>query len=301
MKFKPTLILLPILLFIKNVYAVSDGAHQCNNAYGDGDYKTAEAAAQTALKNNPADREALICQGRIASDLGNLDAALNAFKAADKLSNHPLDRAVISLISGHAYFNAKQYELATTSYQKSLEQAAQARHQPMARSSHIGLANVQFESKQYQAALDTYMVAHKLDANDNDRGQSYEKIAETYHVMGQHDLALEYQIKAYFMHEKAGTLDQFAHTSIELGRYYLAVKNYPRAEFTLNKIIKFAKDNGGAYYEAKGLSILAQVKAENGDLPAAKMLVAEAKAIAKTANDASLDGMIAQETQFITQ
>ncbi len=301
MKFKSTLTILPILLFINNVYAVSDDAHKCNTAYSEGDYKTAEQAAQSALKANPADREALICQGRVASDLGNLDAALTAFQNADKLSNHPLDKAVISLISGHAYLSAKQYEKASASYQKALDQAVVARHQPMARSSHLGLANVQFESKQYQAALNTYMTAQKLDANDNDRGQSYEKIAETYHMLEQHDLALEYQIKAYFMHEKAGTMDQFAHTSIELGRYYLAVKNYARAEFTLNKIIKFARENGGAYYEAKGLAVLAQTKAASGDVEAAKTFVAQAKSVAKAIHDAGLDAEIQQETQSIAQ
>ena len=301
MKLKSTLTILPILLFINNVYAVSDDAHKCNNAYSEGDYKTADQAAQAALKANPADREALICQGRVASDLGNLNSALTAFQNADKLSNHPLDKAVISLISGHAYLSAKQYEKASASYQNALDQAVAARHQPMARSSHLGLANVQFESKQYQTALNTYMTAQKLDANDNDRGQSYEKIAETYHMLEQHDLALEYQIKAYFMHEKAGTMDQFAHTSIELGRYYLAVKNYARAEFTLNKIIKFARDNGGAYYEAKGLALLAQTKAASGDTEAAKTFVAQAKSAAKVANDAALDAEIHQETQSIAQ
>lgn len=301
MKFKSTLILLPILLFINNVYAVSDDAHKCNNAYAEGDYQSAEKAAQAALKANLADREAHICQGRIASDMGNLDAALVAFQAADKLSNHPLDKAVISLITGHAYFSAKQYAQASASYQQSLSQAISARHQPMSRSAHIGLANVQFETQQYQAALDTYQIAHKLDANDNDRGQSFEKIAEIYHVMGQHDLALEYQIKAYFMHEKAGTLDQFAHSSIELGRYYVAAKNYARAEFTLNKIIKFAKERGGAYYEAKGLAVLAQAKAASGDAEAANALVAQARGVAKAANDAGLDVLITQETQSIIQ
>ena len=301
MKLKSIFILFPILLFIQNVYAVSDDAHKCNNAYAVGDYKTAETAAQAALKVNAEDREALICLGRVSSDLGNLESALSFFQSADKLSNHPLDKAVISLISGHAYFSAKQYEQAIANYQKSLEQSARANHQPMARSSHMGIANVQFDRKQFQDALDTYLLAHKLDANDNDRGQSYEKIAETYHVMGQHDLALEYQIKAYFMHEKAGTLDQFAHTSIELGRYYLAVKNYARAEFTLNKIIKFAKENGGVYYEAKGLALLAQTKAANGDAATANTLAAEAKAVAKTANDATLDALVAQEIQSIAQ
>jgi tetratricopeptide (TPR) repeat protein len=299
MKLKLTLTTIFSLLFFNNVYAVSDNAHACNNAYDKGDYKAATNAANLALKANSSDREALICQGRIASDLGDLNAALTAFKAADQLSNHPLDKAVIALISGHSYKNAKQYAQATTSYELSLKHAISARHQPMIRSSHLGIANVQFETKQYQAALDTYFTVHKLDANDNDRGQSYEKIAETYHLMQQHDLALEYQLKAYFMQEKAGTLDQFAHASIELGRYYAAVKNYTKAEVTLNKIIKFAKDQGGAYYEARGLYVLALAKAASGDMDAAKTLLAQARTIAKNANDADLDAEITKETESL--
>lgn len=298
-KLKVTLTTLFSLLFFNNVYAVSDDAHACNKAYDLGDYKAAANSASIALKANASDREALICQGRVASDLGDLTLALTAFQAADKLSNHPLDKAVIALITGHTYKNAKQYEQATASYAQSLKQADLARHKPMARSSHIGIGNVQFETKQYQAALDTYFIAHKLDANDNDRGQSYEKIAETYHLLNQHDLALEYQVKAYFMNEKAGTLDQFAHSSIALGRYYAVVKNYARAETTLNKIISFANKQGGAYYEAQGLYILAQVKAATGDMETAKTLVAKARAIAKNSNDADLDAEIIKETEGV--
>lgn len=299
MKLKLTLTTIFSLLFFNNVYAVSDDAHACNKAYDLGNYKAAANSASMALKNNASDREALICQGRIASDLGDLKLALTSFQAADKLSNHPLDKAVIALITGHTYKNAKQFDQATASYQLSLKQADLAKHKPMARSSHLGIANVQFETKQYQAALDTYFVAHKLDANDNDRGQSYEKIAETYHLLNQHDLALEYQVKAYFMHEKAGTLDQFAHSSIDLGRYYAIVKNYPRAEATLNKIIKFAKEQGGAYYEGQGLYILAQVKAATGDMETAKTLVAQARAVAKSSGDADLDAEITRETESL--
>lgn len=295
-KLKLTLTILLGLMFFNNVYAVSDDAHACNKAYDLGDYKAATSSASKALKTNTSDREALICQGRTASDLGDLNLALTSFKEADKLSNHPLDKAVIALITGHTYKNAKQYDKSIASYQESLKQSDLAKHKPMARSSHIGIANVLFETAQYQAALDTYFVAHKLDANDNDRGQSYEKIAETYHLLKQDDLALEYQVKAYFMNEKVGTLDQFAHSSIELGRYYAVVKNYMRAETTLNKIIKFAREQGGAYYEAQGLYILAQVKAATGDMESAKTLISQARAIAKNANDADLDAEITRET-----
>ena len=115
--------------------------------------------------------------------------------------------------------------------------------------------------------------------------------------MNQHDLALEYQIKAYVMHAAVGTLDQFAHTSVELGRYYLLVKNYVSAENTLNKILKFAQEQGGAYYEAQASCVLAKVKVATGDIPAAKTLIENAKAIARNTNDTVLAEEISKETQ----
>ena len=75
------------------------------------------------------------------------------------------------------------------------------------------------------------------------------------------------------------------------------VKNYANAEKTLNKIIKFAKEQGGAYFEAQASYILAKVKVATGDIPAAKALIENAKSIAKATNDKALDEEITQETQ----
>ena len=109
--------------------------------------------------------------------------------------------------------------------------------------------------------------------------------------------ALEYEIKAYLMYENVGTLDQYAHSSIELGRYYTVEKSYVSAENTLNKIIKFAKEQGGAYYEATGSYMLAKVKVAQGDTAAAKILIEKAKSIAKSTNDKALEAEIEQQTK----
>jgi tetratricopeptide (TPR) repeat protein len=112
----------------------------------------------------------------------------------------------------------------------------------------------------------------------------------------QHDKALEYQLKAYFMHDKSGKPDQYAHSSIELGRYYAAAKDYKGAENTLNKIIKFANEQGGYYYEAQGYYVLAQVKAAAGDMQSANNLIEKAREIAKSTKDEDLDEEITRET-----
>lgn len=297
MKLQITLTSALIALFVNNVYAVSDDAFACGKAYDQGDYANAATLAAKALNTSKDDREALVCQGRTFSAQGKLAEALASFKSADKLSADASDRAIVALVTGHAYKNAQQYEQAISSYQESLKQAAIAKRKAFERTSHIGIGNVYFETKQYQSALDSYLTASKLDANDNERGESYENIALTYHILNQHDLALEYQVKAFFMNEKSGTLDQFAHSSIELGRYYAAAKNYASAENALNKIIKFANEQGGPYYEAKGYCVLAQVKAATGDMQTAKTLIEKAKSIAKDTNDAALADVIADETK----
>jgi tetratricopeptide (TPR) repeat protein len=114
--------------------------------------------------------------------------------------------------------------------------------------------------------------------------------------LSQNDLAVEYQLKAYLMYDTAGTLDQYAHSSVELGRYYLITKSYTSAENILNKIIKFAKDQGGAFYEAQGSYVLAQVKAAKGDIETAKSLIDNAENIAKNTKDKDLQTEIEHET-----
>ncbi len=299
MKLQITLTSIFISLFFNNVYAISPDAADCNKAYERGNIAAATTSANKALSVNKNDRDALICQGRILSAKDDLNGALAAFKAADTFSTDAFDKTVIALITGHAYKAAKQLTQAIASYQQVIQQAQLANHKGFERMGYIAIGNIHFDDKQYAPALEAYLSGNKLDGNDNERGESYEKIALTYHIISQHELALEYQVKAYLMHEKSGTLDQYAHASIELGRYYANVKNYVRAEKTLNKIIKFAKDQGGAYFEAQGSYILAQVKVAMGDIPAAKALVEYAKSIAKNTNDKALEEEINQETQSL--
>lgn len=297
MKLQSTLTILATLLYFNNVYAISDDAYACSKAYEQGDFSKATTLAQKALAANSRDRDALMCQGRTYSAQGDLKSALSAFKSAETLSSNAFDKCVVALVTGHAYKRANQFEQAISSYQESLKQAGLAKSKAFERVSHIGIGNVQFETKHYPAALESYLTANKLDANDNERGESLEHIAETYHLLNQHDLALEYQIKASFMHQKVGTPDQYAHSSIELGRYYAAAKNYSSAENTLNKIIQYANEQGGPYYEAHGYCVLAQVKAATGDMQSAKVMVEKARQIAKSTNDNALDAEITKETE----
>ena len=297
MKLQFTLALLTTTLFINNVYAMDTDISACNLAVEKGEATIALQLANKVLQSNKNDREALLCQGRALSLKGDVAGAIAAYQSATAQATTPLDKTIIAILTGNAYKKAKQYDQAISSYQLAVTNAKMDKNQQFERISQNLIGDTYFESKRYQQALDTYLAASKLVENDNDRGESFENIANTYHTMSKNDEALEYQIKAYFMYERVGTLDQYAQSSIELGRYYIINKSYKSAENVLNKIVKFAKDQGGAYYEAQGNYLLAKVSVANGDTATAKTLLENAKTIAKNTNDKALDQEIEQETQ----
>lgn len=294
-----TLTFISSILFINNVNAMDSVISACNQAVEKGDATTALSLSSKVLSKSKNDKDALICQGRALSAQGDLSGAVASLKAATENSTDVFDKTIASILMGNAYKVAKQYDQAIASYQQSLAFAQADKNQKFERISQNLIGDAYSSNAKFEQALAAYVSANKLSANDNERGESFENIALMHHNLNQHDLALEYQVKAYLTHEKVGTLDQYAHSSIELGRYYTLTKNYLSAESTLNKIIKFAKEQGGAYYEAQGSYLLAKVKVATGDVESAKALVQNAKLIAKNTNDKALEQEINQETQSI--
>ncbi len=297
MKLKVTLITLSTLLFINNVFAEDLNGQACNKLLASGDAIAALDYAQKMLQANSQDKDALLCQGRSFFAKDDLNKALASFKLAEKNAKDSLDSTVSLFLIANTYKALEQHEVALAQYQLAIKQARLANNKALERMAYNAMGDIHHGNKQLSLALDAYLLGHKLAANDNERGESCEKVALTYHGLNQHDLALEFQIKAYLLHDAVGTLDQYAHSSIELGRYYAMVKNYANAEKTLNKIIQFAKEQGGAYYQAKASSVLATVKFANGDKLAAKALIEQAKSIAKASRDSALEEEIAKETK----
>ena len=297
MKLYATLSFIFISLFFNEVYANNFDPAACNKALEKGDTASALSQANKILIANNNDKDALICQARALMANKDFNGALASFKLAELQAKQAFDKTIVSLLIGHTYQSLKQSELSIASYQNTILNAQLAENKAFERIAYNAIGDVYFNDKQLTQALDAYQQGRQLAANDNERGESCEKVALTYHHLQQDDLALEFQIKAYLLHDTAGTLDQYAHSSIELGRYYAIVKNYANAERTLNKIIKFAKEQGGAYYEAQASYVLAKIKVATGDIAAAKQLLENAKSIAKANNDKALDEEITQETQ----
>lgn len=284
-------------LLINTIYADEVTALQCNDAVNKQDFSKALLIANQLLKAKSKDKDALICKARALSLSGDLALAVKTFDEAKKNTKEPFDQIIIHILEGNAYVLAKKTDEAIIAYQASVDFAIEQNNTNYARIGFNFLGDTYYKTGQFQKALQPYLKAYSLTANDNERGESHENVAITHYRLGDYDKALAYQIKAFNMHDKAGTLDQFANSSITLGNYYRLNKNLAAAENTLNKIIKFTQEQGGAYFEAKASYTLALVKREQGDLEKAKALIEMAKKIATDSGDKALTEEIAIAVQ----
>lgn len=254
---------------------------QCNQALEKGEYATSIAVANEILKRDQHHREALICKGRALGAEGKYQEGLKALELAANNSEPGLDQIIAHILIGNLHKKNQQFNEAIASYEKSLSISKAAKNDKFERVNHHYIGDVQSLKQDLNAALTSYQAGSKLAMNDNERAESFDRIAATYTALKQNDLALEYQLKSTIMQQKAGTLDDYANASYALGQAYQNTKDYEAAERTYAKLLQFSKDNGGAYYEAKANFGLAEVKAAKGEKEGAISTYKEALKVAK--------------------
>lgn len=280
-------------------FALNDEEIACNKSLDAADGKKALLQAEKLLKQNPNNTAALLCQGRAFHLIGNSEAAIKSYTLAETTTKDLYDQAVATILAGNIYKRMQQYPEALARYNQGLVYAQKAKNNALMLAAYLGSADVYAAKNDASLALENYQNAYSYGANDNERGETLEKVAAAHAVLKQYEQAVEQELKAYIMLERSGTLDQFASASVTLGRYYLLNKDYAASEKILNKIIKFAQENGGPFYEAQGSYVLAQVKAAQNDKASAKTLVESALAIAKITQDKELEAEIVRETNSL--
>lgn len=281
-------ILLNTISLTVHADTVSDQVTACNNALEKGDYTTASTTAEAILKSDANHRGGLLCQGRALGSLGKYNEALAALNKALKYSQAGLEQIFATIFIGNLHHKNQQIAEAIASYQASLNLSLADKNDKFVRINHNFIGNMHTQNKDLNAALASYMAGSKLSMNDNERAESYEYLAATYRALAQLDLAVEHQLKATMMQQKAGTLDDYANASFVLGQTYLEASEYDAAERTFNKLLKFSKENGGTYYEAKANYGLAQTSVAKNAKDQAKAFYTEALKLAKASQENAL-------------
>lgn len=276
------LVFTSLILFSINAYSQDDVSRisACNKALDNAQHSQAIAIADELLLKNNEHADALLCKGRALDALGKNEEAEKTLSLAVKHAKSGFDTTIANLILGNFYKLHQNVDQALVNYQNSLTQSKQDNNQKFMRISHNLMAEAYTQKKDYNAALNSYQAGSDLSNNDNERADSYERLANTYKALNQLDKAIEFQLKAVLMQKKSGTLDQYAEASLTLGQLFTHNKDYPSAEKTLNRLLKFSQENGGVYYEAKTDLYLAQTKQAQGDYAAAAALLQDAEKIA---------------------
>ena len=288
-----TLILLSTVLLLISFNASADTASEkisaCNAALNQADVNGALRISDEILKQQSNNRDGLLCKGRALGAQGKYEDALIALKMAEMQSNAGFEKILAHIFIGNLHAKNNKTAEAITSYEASIKICDAEKYMDKYKRINLNLiGDAHTQNKDLNAALVSYMEASKLAMNDNERANDFERLGSTYSALGKNNDAIEYQLKATLMHDKSGTREQFANASVALGRVYETAKDYPAAENTYTKLLKFSKDNGSGYYETLANYGLARNKAAIGDIASAKIMLANASSMAKNMGEADL-------------
>ncbi len=271
-----------------NADAISDKMAACNVALNNADYVGASVVAEDILKLKDNSYDGLLCKGRALGVLGNYNEALINLESALKQSPPGFEQILTHIFIGNLHKKNNKISEAVSSYETSIKICETEKLDKFTRINLNLIGDAHTQNKDLKAALNSYTAATKLAMNDNERADDFERLAATYNALGKSNEAIEYQLKATLMHDKSGTREQFANASVALGRVYEAAKDYPAAENTYAKLLRFSKNNGSSYYETVANFGLARTKAALGDTAGAKTMLADASIKAKNIGETEL-------------
>jgi tetratricopeptide (TPR) repeat protein len=289
-----------LMLLLGSVQAMAAGSNiddkidQCNQALNNGDTSRALDYADEVLKQDAANREALLCKGRALVESGQYPEALVTMQAAQRFSATPIERIVALSLTGNVQKEAKRYDEALATYRQSLAIAQAENDIRFERINHNLIGETLIETNQLDAALESYLIGGELAANDTERADNYSRIAQTYSSLGKHDQAVEYQIKTVLSEERSGDFNQFAYASLELGRIHTVAADYVNAEKVLHRLIDRSKSQGAPFWEAKAYYYLALEKIATSQLAEAKDLLTQAQQISQEIGADALNAEVSQ-------
>lgn len=281
-------IILFLISFNTSADTLLDKISACTAAMNKGDVTQAISVSNEILKLDNKNRDGLLCKGRALGVNGQYDEALSTLELAAKQSQPGFEQMITYIFIGNLHKNNSKNTAAITAYETSIKICDAEKNDKFKRINLNLIGDTYTQNNDLNAALTSYQAGSKLAMNDNERAEDFERLGATYSALNQYDAAIEHQLKATLMQDRAGTRDDYANASLALGRIYTQAKDYPAAENTYAKLIQFSKDNGSAYYETKASYGLAQTKAAEGDSTSAKTMMGDALKMATNMGETDL-------------
>ena len=264
-----TLILLFKLLFINNIYAYNL-ENNCEKAIQGNNFKAATDEAIKLIKDNAFDGE--FCLGKVLVNENKLDDGIKQFEKSEKLAQHPADQLLAIMFKGLAYKEKNDLNQAFNVFNTGYETAklGNSKFVQFERRFLIQMGNIQESLKKHEDAYESYAKSLKASSNDEERAESYDKLARSAAHQKYYDRAREYSLKGSVLYKKTGYLGEYAELTLLKAEYEVLDDAYDLAMNTLEELEKLCIDAGGEYYLAKTYIQLHKLSKDNKDAYLAK-------------------------------
>ncbi|MGQ2966190.1 hypothetical protein [Methylophilus sp.] len=277
-------------MIINNVFARDAGLDACDAAIVSRQY----AQAVNIAGQHASQPEFWLCKGRAQAALQQHAEAEASFKQAIALKPQGLDLVSAYMLLGHAQQTTHNTTAALASYQQALVFSEQQNMRRYVRIAHNLIGEAYYGNGQYAESLQAFQAGEKLALNDDERADSYVHEALSYQQLQQLDHAIEYQLKGVMMLRKSAAPEQYAEGSLVLAQLFIAKKDFVGAERTYQRLMEYAQENGGSFYEAKTAIHWAEAKRAQGDTAGAETLLAQAETISRKIQDDELTELLAR-------
>ncbi|HEY3327571.1 MAG TPA: hypothetical protein VGK14_10420 [Novimethylophilus sp.] len=283
-------ILLICLAAFPAIGHADDAVQACQKALAAGDYNQALQSVR-----NTQGFESMMCKGRAHQGRGDHADAAATFADAEKSAREPFDQMLAITFRARATQAAGKTDEALGHYDRSLKIARQL-GQKQALMINLNESGQLLQNKgDVHAALERYREAYTDAANDNERSECDQLIAAAFSRLGEHDRAIEYQIKSVMLEERSGDFDHYLNAKLELAALAIAAKDFVRAQKELEASLDQAQSAGSSYWEAKALFYKGQLEKARDNSEQARTLLKQALDLANKIGAGSLAGQISSE------
>ena len=254
---------------MSNIYAYNL-ENNCEKAIQGNNLKIAAEEAINLIKEKPFDGE--FCLGKVMVNEDKLDDAIKQFEKSEKSAQHPADQMLAIMFKGLAYKEKDDINQAFNVFDTGYETAklGNSKFVQFERRFLIQMGIIQETLEKYEDAYESFAKSLKASSNDDERAESYDRLARSAAKLKYYDRAREYSLKGSVKYMSAGYLGEYAELTLLKAEYEVLDDAYDLAMNTLEELEKLCIDAGGEYYLAKTYIQLHKLSKEDKDLYLAK-------------------------------
>jgi tetratricopeptide (TPR) repeat protein len=244
--------LLLSLLAFKNIAYAETPIDACINFIKAEDYKRAIEVGKLAVKKYPKNPKAYFCLGVAYYNIGELKSAYENMKKAESLTNKKEDLMHIYNKIGLILYKMNNLDDALLYQNKSLSLAKELNDTKGQATALKGIASIYLGKRELDKAVNYYNQSLNLQTDEKEKANIYLTIAAILLIKGDYQKTFENLQKAIEMFEKSGDYRHASMVKLDLGAFYIRVKDYNNAEKYITEGLEGVKKAGDKYWEAMG-------------------------------------------------